>query len=323
MKSQILTLLLLSAMMTSCGVKEQKAQTTKKSTPPTWVATYSVAKQDISEQIVIAGEVKPNIVGVVKSPSNGIITKLNVRENYSVKRGDVIAEINPENRVALMAKYENEIRQATNDSLRQRLSEDLSFAKDMYQKLIITSELAGEVSVRYIDNGSQVSAGESLIEIYNPNSLVLKAEVNERYFSIIKKGKVLPLKLMAYPDKEIHGRISLIYPKIDPKTRSIKFDLTISENVELMEGMLAEINLTTNSRDDVLTIPTNSILSNQTDEQFVYCVDADSLVHKRVITTGLSSNGYAEVASGIKEGEKIVIKGQDLLKENKKVKITK
>ncbi len=319
-------------LLSSCSGGSEKNPKNTKTAPPVWVTAQVVGKRDISSEIVITGSVKPNTIGVVKSPTNGIITELKVRENDWVNRGDVIAIINPSERVTLIAKYNQEIKTLKNkatgdvsDSIRMQIikaEENLKFAESMYQKILVTSEVAGRVSVRHIDKGSEVSAKDPLIEIFDPQSLVVKAEVNERYFAIIKRGKTLPVKLMSYPDQKFQGRITLVYPKINEQTRSILFDLTIEKKIELMEGMLAEITLTTESKQDVVSIPDDAIMSSHKNERFVFTVDADSIVHRHKIETGLSSGGFTEVVSGIGLDDKIVVKGQEVLKDGITVKIT-
>lgn len=322
------------AIMSSCGGGKSSDQKNTKNAPPVWVATELARKQDISSEIVITGNIKPNTTGTIKSPVNGIITELKVRENDWVNRGDVILIINPSERVTLIAKYNQELKLLRNkltengndtDSIRMQIikaEENLKFAETMYQKIPVTSEVAGRVSVRHVDKGSEVSAKDLLIEVFDPQSLVIKAEVNEKYFPIIKLGKVLPVKLISYPNEIFEGRITLVYPKVNEQTRSIMFDVTLNKKIELMEGMLAEITLTTELKQDVVSIPDDAIMSSHKNERFVFTVDADSIVHRHKIETGLSSGGFTEVVSGIGLDDKIVVKGQEVLKDGITVKIT-
>lgn len=325
---------LLSFVFSSCTEGQKVEEKKMKASPPVWVTTELVNSRGMSSQIVITGSVKPNTKGVIKSPVNGVVTELNVRENYAVNKGDIVLVINPSERVALIAKHNQElnllrrtIKKTTEntDSIRTLIYEaekKLKFAESMYQSSLVTTEVEGLVSVRYIDKGSEVSAKDPLLEIFNPKSLVVKAEVNESYFSIIKKGKILPVKLMAYPDRIFQGRITLVYPQINELTRSIMFDLTLDENVELLEGMLAEITLTTESRHGVIAITDDAIMSSHKGDQFVFIAETDSTVYRRNIKTGLSSNGFVEILEGIEMKDQVVVKGQEVLKDGLKVKIT-
>ncbi|MGQ9620940.1 MAG: efflux RND transporter periplasmic adaptor subunit [Bacteroidales bacterium] len=333
----VFKILLLTSIVTvflsGCNSKKANPEQSSAQKKITLVNVTQALKQEISSVIKITGTVTPNTVGIIKSPVNGVVETLYVRENYPVTQGQIVAVINPAERIALIAKNRQAVNQIQeklkqlkdNDTLRQALSKaeyDLDLAYKMYLLIPVTAELDGIVSQRFIDKGSEVSARDKLLEIYQPSSLVVKCEVNEKYFSVIKKGKKLPVRLNAYPDKKFTGTISLIYPKIDPVTRSLKFDIKLDQTVSLVEGMMAEITLATEVRNDAVCVPDDALLTDINNNLFLYSVDADSIAHKINVVSGISSGGFTEIVSGINPGNIIVIKGQELLKDGQKVKIS-
>jgi len=316
----------------SCSSNTEKKE---KKTKPKKIALISVKKpikKDISASLYIIGSIKPNTVGIVKTSTDGIVENLKARETQFVKKGDIVAVINPTARIELVAKSLNKINsleaelKITNhidsiQSLLDKAKQELKLAKNMYQLIPITAELSGIVNERYVDIGSQVSVKDKIIEISDPSSMVIKAEVNEKYFPTLKKGKQLPIILSAYPNKQLSGEISLIYPKIDDRTRTVRFDIKLKDKVKILEGMTAKIMLVTEQHKNALCVPNDAILSDIRNQAFIFIVDKNNLAHKIIVKPGLTANGITEIKEGISENMKIVVKGQERLKEGKKAKI--
>jgi len=156
------------------------------------------------------------------------------------------------------------------------------------------------------------------------NSLVVKAEINEKYFESITKGIKLTLMLNAYPNDTLTGIISLIYPNIDPVTRNVKFDIKIQNfKKTLIPGMLAYMKIPVASKKNAITIPEQAVLTSPDNKNFVFTVDNDTIAHKLIVITGITSENNIEITKGLKPKEKVVISGQEMLKDSVKVKIIK
>lgn len=320
-------ILILITLLFSCAKSEDKTKN-KKQLSLKWVTVNTVGTHHLQSQIVITGQVKPNRTSIVKSPVNGIVKKLNFKENDKIKKGDVIAEIVPLEKILLLAKYRdklNKLKKSFVDSIHNkalRIEEQIKFAQKMYQNTTIASEMNGLISNRNIDEGSEINTKDVLIELTDPSSYVIKAAINESYFSKIKKGMQLNLRLMAYPNQIFKGNVNLIYPRVNTQMHSILFDIRLNKKIELLEGMQANIYLVTDSRNEVLAIPEDAILQDSKNNPFVFIVDKENKVHHHPIKTGLYSEGLVEILEGLKENDKIVVKGQNTLKEGLKVKLT-
>ncbi|MCA1758502.1 MAG: efflux RND transporter periplasmic adaptor subunit, partial [Bacteroidales bacterium] len=199
-------------------------------------------KTKIVSFIEFTGTIQANVFTDIKSPADGIIESLMARENQQVEKDRIIAVINPNDRVALISKNRLQVQQIkeklkttdTNSDDFKRLEQELKKAKDnldyatkMYQTVPVVCPMNGLVTQRWTDKGSQIGVKEKILTVSDMNSLVIKAEVNEKYFEAIKQGKKLPVILNAYPNDTLTGSISLVYPQVDPVTRSVKFDIKI------------------------------------------------------------------------------------------------
>jgi len=253
-----------------------------------FVNVAQVEKKDIASNIIITGTAKSNVNSTITSPINGVLRKLYVRENQKVEKGKIIAVINPTERIMLIAKNKQEVNHLKNllnnsdfskDSiltLLKKAEENLNFSYKMYNEVSVVAEISGIVSQCYFHSGSEVSIKDNLLDIYNPSSIVIKAEVNEKYFSFLKKRKTLPIKLNAYPNQSFTGNIDLVYPKIDPVTRSVYFDIKLNDKVTLLEGMMAEITLKTNEHKKVLNVMDDALLTDINNKPFLYTIDTET-----------------------------------------------
>lgn len=331
--------ILIAAMVVAQSCKhgnEQANQPMAKKIP--LVKVQPAAKTKMVSFVDITGTVQANNFSDIKSPSDGTIEKLYARENQMVAKDKLVAIINPNDRVALIANNQLNIQQLEQKinaadkntdayiNLVQELEKaksNLEYAKKMYQTVPVICPMNGMVTHRWLDEGSQVGAKEKIITISDMSTLVIKAEVNEKYFPAIVTGKKLPVILDAFPGDTLAGVISLVYPEISADTRTVKFDVKlVKSDKKILPGMMAQLRIPTEIHENAIAIPSDAVLTNPANERFVFVVNKDSLAFKRIVKPGISAKKQIEILSGLNENEKVVVMGQEMLKDSLKVKIT-
>lgn len=336
---RLATFIIILVFLTFNACKQENSQNPQpkgKNAVP--VKIQPAQKTKMVSNIEITGTVQANVFTEVSSSAEGVIESLYVRENQYATKGEIIAVINPEDRLALTAENQlrieqlkEQIRNTDRDSdiyytLEQELKEakdNLAYAQNMYQTIPVVSPMSGLVTYRWLDRGSQVAAKEKIITITDMNSLVVKAEVNEKYFEALKQGRPLPVILNAYPNDTIKGTISLVYPQIKPETRSVKFDISLMDfNKKLLPGMMAVIRIPVSVKKDAVSVPDHAVLTSPDNKNFLFVVGKDSVASRRIIETGMSTGNKLEILRGLDENEKVVVAGQEMLKDGMKVAIT-
>jgi multidrug efflux pump subunit AcrA (membrane-fusion protein) len=86
----------------------------------------------------------------------------------------------------------------------------------------------------------------------------------------------------------------------------------------LVPGLYAEATLTLEHRDDIPTVPIQA-LNHEGDKTTVFVVDQDGRLQDRPVETGLTTSSYAEVVSGLKDGEEVVVGDRSGLKPGERV----
>lgn len=334
----LVALLTLAAMMISCNSEQIPSQQPKEKKAPL-VSVEPATKMKLVSYVEITGTIQPNIFTDIKSPANGILESLHARENQMVKKDKIIAVINPSDRVALISTNLLQIQQieerlkATNKDTEEykvllqeieKAKEKQEYSKIMFSTIPVVCPMNGLVTKRWLDKGNQVAEKDLILTISDMSSLVIKAEVNEKYFRAVTQGKKVQVRLNAYPDDLLTGKISLVYPQVDPVTRSIKFDVKILNfNKTLLPGMMASIKIQVLTKENVVAVPEHAVLTSPDDKKFIFVINKDSVALKRIIKTGISSENMLEITEGLKEKEKFVVSGQEMLKDSIKVKIMK
>lgn len=331
--SLFILILMLSAL-SSCQKKETPAGNIIVKKPPL-VRVMPAAMGKLTSFLEIAGTVEANLFTEVKSPADGIIELLAARENQQVVKDRIIAVINPNDRVALITTHQMKIEQLERKmttvekeseagiSLAAELEmakNNLEYARSMYQTIPVICPMSGVVTSRWLDEGSQVGSKERIITISDMHSLVVKAEINETYFGAVKRGGRFPVSLSAYPGDTIMGMVSLIYPRVDQETRSLKFDLKLLNfGKAILPGMMATIKIPVSIKEEAVYVPEESVLTSPDNRKFLFVVDQDSIAHRRVVKTGITSGNKLEISGGLVVNERVVIEGQEMLKDSMRV----
>ncbi len=336
MKKKILiSILSIMVLFIGCS-KEEKTDKPKPKAP--LVKVEELKFTPISKSIKLTGTVEAKVFANILSPADGYIEKLNVSENNFVRKETQLAVISSQERTSLISQTKSKVDELTlrlakttqgsteyselNNQLEQAKKE-LEYAEKLFLGIPVISPLSGTVTQKFIEAGSAVSSKQNLLTIVDFNSLIIKTSVSEDLFSKIRLGDKLKVKFNAFPEKEFSARVTLKYQQIDPATRNFPVELKlINTTKDITPGMMCELELITDKKEKAITVPNDVFIVNQNGEKIVYIIN-DTIAHQRIVTTGISNEKFTEVKSGLKEGEKIVVMGQELLKDGIKVMVQK
>ena len=207
-----------------------------------------------------------------------------------------------EARAALdMARSELAIARLESDTVRLELD-----------KATITAPFDGIVANVYIDAGQQLSAmthTSPAIYLVDPSEIEMSGEIDEMGISKIELGQEAIVALDALPHKRMKGKVTFISPtgKVWEDEVTYKTTITLeSYSEELRDGMSATADIVTGRRNNVLLIP-NRAIQGSLENPWVEVITADE-VEKRQVTLGSGDGMSTEVLSGLKEGEKVVLR---------------
>jgi RND family efflux transporter MFP subunit len=128
--------------------------------------------------------------------------------------------------------------------------------------------------------------------------------------------------LEAWPGHVIPLVVSEIDPVVDPSSRTLEIRMDVPRReTKAKAGMYAEIRLTTDEKDLVVKVPSDTVL-RRLGETFVYVVDGD-FARKRLVVPGITLGGAVEIVDGLAADESVVYQGQTLLEDGVKVRVVR
>ncbi len=182
---------------------------------------------------------------------------------------------------------------------------------------------AGRIIKRYYQEGYYAPVGSALFNIADISSLTLKMNIPEGQIGGVSEGLVCHLEIPSLDNKKVDGIITKLATVADLPARTFAAEVTVdNSNNQLRGGLSANVFLNLAPKDNVLTIPQDAIIMRE-DQRTVFVVDDQGKVTRRVLDTGYIGGGIVEVLSGITENDRVIISGQNRIREGSKVSFDK
>jgi membrane fusion protein, copper/silver efflux system len=302
------------------------------------VSTVKVGYEDVEHSVRAFGSLEiadPNKT-VISARFNGRVEKLYVDAiGVKVKQGDPLFEIyspdiiQAENEYLQAFKTGSSEQQSTGSDpkskllllgLTQQQIHELESASTVPLVITYYSPANGIVIDKKIVTGVYVSEGSILYEISDISMLWNIAEVYESDAGYIRVGEKANLSIAAYPNETFTGTVSLIYPVVNPQTRTVKVRVHVNNaNGKLKPNMYTET-VFTRKRGKSLTVPVGAVLV--TGKRNLVYVKAEHENHFEAREVGIGSrfNDKYEITWGLTEGEVVVSEGGYLIDSESQLK---
>ena len=301
------------------------------------VRTETVGYRQIGKVIRTVGRVEydERKLATVSMKFEGWIEKLHVDyTGKQVRKGDPLADVYSPELLATQQELLNTLRwaransgakdgtvggmlsrdaEAIIEAARQRLrlwdvSDEQIRAIEETGKTVravtIHSPVDGTVVQKNAVVGMRVMPGEKLFDIADLSTVWITADVYEHELPLINPGETARVSLSSLPGREVSARIEFVNPTLAGDTRTVKVRLTVPNaggrlkpqmftNVEIRAGLGRR-----------LAVPDDAVLDTGV-RQIVYVDKGDGLFEPREVKLGTRADGWREVLSGLKAGEKV------------------
>ena len=199
--------------------------------------------------------------------------------------------------------------------------------KTAYQNLLentsLLSPISGVVTARNYDSGDMYSGGNPVLTVEKITPVKLLINVSEIYFTKVKKGAPVDVKLDVYGDEAFEGKISLIYPTIDPTTRTFQVEIQLpNQNQKVRPGMFARASLNFGTEENVVVPDLAIVKQAGAGDRYVY-VYKDGKVTYNKVELGRRMGAEYELKSGVPNNSQVVIAGQTRLINGTEVEVEK
>jgi Cu(I)/Ag(I) efflux system membrane fusion protein len=141
----------------------------------------------------------------------------------------------------------------------------------------------------------------------------VEGEVFEQDIADVRVGATVHAEFEALPERNRTGRISYIYPALNPETRTLRVRIVLpNSDLELKPGMYATIRIAGTERANVLTVPRSAVLSTG-ERSIVFVRDARRRLVPREVALGATNDERVEILRGLVAGETVVSSGTFLV----------
>jgi len=181
----------------------------------------------------------------------------------------------------------------------------------------IHSSMNGFVKQLLVQNGQYVETGQALVSISQNKSLMVSADVQQKYLPILGTIHSANIRNM-YEDKtytleELNGKVLSFGRSTNTDNYMIPISLQIDNTGQFVSGGFVELYLKTLSSGNALSIPNTAVLEEQ-GFFFAFVQITPELFEKREIKIGANDGLRTEILKGIKSHERVVTKGAVLIK---------
>jgi len=185
---------------------------------------------------------------------------------------------------------------------------------------LVKAPFAGVVTLRNVDVGALVSAGNTMLfRIAQTGTLRIYVNVPQTNASTIRPGQAARLKVSNLPGREFTGTVVRTANALDPASRTMLVEVQVpNADGALLPGMYAQVQLSDARVYAPLVVPGDS-LQIGADGTKIALLRADHTVHFQPIEVGRDYGDKLEVLSGLSEGDTIIPKPGDTVREGVKV----
>jgi RND family efflux transporter MFP subunit len=317
---------------------------------PTPVKTGTLHRGDVLRYVNIPGTLRANQQTTLYAKVAGYVHRLSADTGDHVKAGQLLAELEVPELLADQRKFEADAKVAELEL--QRLTDARRKAPDLVlpqalDKARATSEMAlaslertrtllrfaqitapfdGIVTARYVDAGAFVPAAgtgstprtAAVFTVTDASTLRATAPVPELDAVFVQAGQPAKILVEVLAGKPLDAKVSRTAYGIDETTRTMQVEADLpNAELGLRPGLFATLRIGVERHTNALRIPADCVAMEKTNA-FLFKI-VEGKLRKTPVTLGFNDSVYAEVLSGVQEGETVAVVGKSTFADGQPV----
>lgn len=321
-----------------CGGADNKKNVVHQAPKPV-VKTTTAELRMVDSKSEFTGTIQPLAENNI-SPSMGLrIDRIEVEAGDRVRKGQLLVSMDKSQYLQAATQLANlqtdlartealyaegGVSKQQVDQLATQVQVTKLSVENLKENTELRSPINGIVAERLYDPGDIYSPSTGrILTVMQIDRVKVKVNVSESHFAQVKTGMPVEVKLDTYPDKVFEGKVTLIYPSIDPATHSFATEITIQNpDMTIRPGMYARVILNF-GRAERVVIPDVAVQKQVgTNERYIFVIQ-DSVAVRRPVVTGQVVGQSYEIISGVSAGEQVVVAGAQKLLDKSVVEVSK
>jgi len=184
----------------------------------------------------------------------------------------------------------------------------------------VRSPVDAVIAERSVKLGDRISPSNKLFSLVDLKNLIAQVHVPGRDMRYILKGQIAEVTTDFLPGETFTGHVERISPVVDPGSGTFKVTLELHDNsYRLRPGMFITAHIVTATHEAAVLVPKKAIVY---DDGFPHVfVVSDSTATRVRLDIGFEDTENLEVLGGTKQGDRIVVVGQNGLKDKAKIRV--
>lgn len=308
--------------------------------PPTTVTATSAAQQKWENLISATGSFAPVQGVTVAAEVPGKIVKIGFEAGAVVKAGDVLVQLDVSTEEAQLRAAEataalaqanlqraRDLRQSNTNSPAELDAADAQAKQAIAQadslraviaKKTIRASFAGRIGLRLVNLGQILREGDAVTTLQTLDPIYVNFSLPQQRLAQVAAGTKVRVTTDAAPGETFDGTVNAINAEVDPTTRNVRVQATISNRAEkLRSGMFANVEVVLPQASEVLAIPVTAIsYAPYGDSVFVIEEQKDDksgksqqTLRQQFVRLGTARGDFVQVTDGLKAGQSVVTSG--------------
>ncbi|MDR0750456.1 MAG: efflux RND transporter periplasmic adaptor subunit [Tannerellaceae bacterium] len=319
------------ALLSCAGEKKETATVEEK----VKVKVETVHKQKVEQISEFTATVQANAINEIAPQSPARIRKLHVETGDPVQAGQLLATMDDAGLKQARIQIDNQetefkridelykvggVSKSVWDAQKAALDASHTALANLEENNQLISPLAGVVTARNYDNGDMY-AGLPVYVVEQIRPVKLIVNVSESFYTRVKKGMDAAVRLDVYAQETFPGKIHLVYPTIDPATRTFSVEIRLgNQDGRIRPGMFARVTMNFGAQEHVVAPDQAIVKQAGSGDRYVYVYKDGAVSYDKVKLGRRMGNRY-ELLEGVADGSQVVVAGQSRLSNGMQVEV--
>src|SRR5262245_8319385 len=207
------------------------------------------------------------------------------------------------------------------EASQERIRADIALTEKKLEAANVTAAIAGIISKKNVTEGSVVTPGEILFQIVKIDPIWISVFVPAETVAALKPEEKPEVKVEEIPDQTFNGEIVYVSPEPDPQNKNYEIKVSIpNTQLKVKAGMSGHVMLPVAEMRKATLVPEAALVAKD-GNKYAYVVK-DQVAERKEVDLGKKVGDKYEVKKGLREGDVVVIKGQqDFTDEEEYVKV--
>ncbi len=310
------------------------------------VEVKQLSSEKFSRHFEVTGYMEAVQDAYISPEINGQIDNILVKRGARVRKGKLLIKLNTDVTEKSIEEVKTNLELATRlyekqeELWEQNIGSEIQYLKVKNGKESLEARLAtlerqlemaqvrapfnGIVDDIMVRQGEIAAPGMQLVRLVNLGTMRVSAQVSEAYLNSVKENDMVELRFSSYPDMMLKSGINRLGEVIDQVTRTFTLEVILDNKDErLKPNMLTTVRITDYSENNALVVPT-IILKEDFKGTFLFLSIAEgekNIAQKVYVQRGITVQDQTMILNGINPGDKVIIKGYNLVSDGTLLKV--